>query len=98
MLVGEIGIPRREFLYEMTHVEILLTVRGYFARQHSSWEQARLIAYCAKFCMGSKTTLPTLREWLPFRWEQRKTYSNGTTMSDEEVQRLRDLIRKENEK
>ena len=69
MLVGEIGIPRREFLYELRLWEIILITRGYFKRHHPGWEQARLIAYNAAHCMGSKNA-PIVTQWLPFPWEK----------------------------
>ena len=53
MLVGEIGIPRREVLEELKLWEIVLITRGYFRRYHPGWEQARLIAYNAAHAFGS---------------------------------------------
>jgi hypothetical protein len=93
MLVGEIGIPRHEFLYELRLWEIILITRGYFKRYHPAWEQARLIAYNAAHCMGSKNA-PVITQWLKFPWET----SHDTELSDEEVNEMREMIRKENEK
>ena len=84
MLVGEIGIPRREYLYELMHWEILLITRGYFRRYHAGWEQARLVAYNARFCMGSKDPIPPLTEWIKFSWEQR----SAIPISQEEIDEL----------
>lgn len=86
--MGEIGINRREYLYELDYVDILLIIRGYQRRQHSSWEQARLIAYNARFCMGAKNP-PTPLEWLPFPWEQEPL------PTDDEINELRELIKQE---
>ena len=60
MLVGEIGIPRREVLEELKLWEIVLITRGYFKRLSSGWEQARLIAYNAH-AFGSKHQPPPSR-------------------------------------
>ena len=68
--MGEIGIPRREYLYELTYCDILLIIRGYHARHHAGWEQARLVAYHARYCMGSKEPIPAVSEWIKFPWEQ----------------------------
>ena len=96
MLVGEIGIPRREYLYDLTYCDIVLIVRGYLNRQHPAWEQARLIAYHVRYCMGSKETPPTLTEWLTFPWERRDDGEPVILPSEAEVQRLRQMMIEEN--
>jgi hypothetical protein len=68
--VGEIGFDRHEFLYELTFWEIRSIIRGYNARHHAGWEQARLVAYHAHFCMGAKETPPQPEQWYPFSWER----------------------------
>ena len=69
MFVGEIGFPRQEFLHDLKWWEIKSIIRGYNARHHAGWEQARLVAYNAHYCMGSKEPPPSLDKWLPFPWE-----------------------------
>ena len=68
--MGEIGFPRGEFLRELRWWEVKSIIRGYNARHHHGWEQARLVAYNARFCMGSKDPLPTVTEWIKFPWEK----------------------------
>ena len=68
--MGEIGFPRLEFLNELRWWEVKSIIRGYNARHHHGWEQARLVAYNARFCMGSKDPLPTVTEWIKFPWEK----------------------------
>ena len=68
--MGEIGFPRREFLHDLKWWEVKSIIRGYNARHHHGWEQARLVAYNARFCMGSKDPLPTVTEWIKFPWEK----------------------------
>ena len=69
--MGEIGISRREFLYELKWWEIKSIIRGYNARHHAGWEQARLIAYNAHYAMGlpKGQTAPTVDKWIKFAWE-----------------------------
>ncbi len=95
--MGEIGFPRREFLYDLVWWEVRSIIRGYNARHHHGWEQARLVAYNAHYCMGSKETPPTVSEWIKFPWEQ-ATESGSTMPTDEEVERLRQMLREENAK
>ena len=97
--MGEIGFPRREFLYDLVWWEVRSIIRGYNARHHHGWEQARLVAYNAHYCMGSKETPPTVSEWIKFPWERdTKAEGGGNMPTNEEIERLRQLMRDENEK
>ena len=100
MFVGEIGFSRHEFLHELVWWEVKSIIRGYNARHHAGWEQARLVAYNAHYCMGSKETPPTVTEWIKFPWERKPTNDDGTPAmpTDKEIEHLRQLMREENEK
>ena len=82
--MGEIGISRHEFYYELRWWEVKAIIRGYNARHHHGWEQARLVAYNARFCMGSKDPIPLVTEWIKFPWEQAPT----TPISQEDIDEL----------
>ena len=84
MFVGEIGFPRREFLHDIKWWEVKSIIRGYHARHHAGWEQARLIAYNAHYCMGSKDPIPTVDKWITFPWEKSLTIP----ITKEEIQEL----------
>ena len=84
MFVGEIGINWHDYLYRLTYCQILLISRGYHNRHHAGWEQARLVAYNARFCMGSKDPIPLLTEWIKFPGEQTPT----TPISQEDIDEL----------
>ena len=45
MLVGEIGVDRRTFLYEMSFWEIKRVVRGYGSRLEKKISNTRMLAY-----------------------------------------------------
>lgn len=81
MFVGEIGFSRREFLYELVWWEVKSIIRGYNARHHAGWEQARFIAYNAHYAMGSKDPVPNVKDWIPFPWEKNQV----TQLTDDEV-------------
>lgn len=85
--MGEIGIPRTEYLYDLLHWEIVLITRGYWRRFHTSWEQARLVAYQTRYCMGlGKNESPkTISEWLPFPWEG---IQSDTEYTEEEISNI----------
>lgn len=95
MLVGEIGISRKEFLYELRLWEIILITRGYFKRYHPGWEQARLVAYHAAHAMGGKQMPPPIHSWLSFPWEKAKALAEQPT--DDEINEIREMLRKQNE-
>lgn len=82
--MGEIGFPRCEFLHELKWWEVKSIIRGYNARHHHGWEQARLIAYNAHYCMGSKDHIPTVSEWIKFPWEK----EHVTPVSQEDIDEL----------
>ena len=84
MFVGEIGITPGTFRHGLRWWEIKSIIRGYNARHHAGWEQARLVAYNAHYCMGSKDPVPIITKWLPFSWEQKAV----TRISQEEVDEL----------
>ena len=84
MFVGEIGFPRREFLHDIKWWEVKSIIRGYHARHHAGWDQARLIAYNAHYCMGSKDPIPTVDKWITFPWEKSLTIP----ITKEEIQEL----------
>ena len=71
--MGEIGITTGQFYYGLHWWEIKSIIRGYNARHHHGWEQARFVAYNAHYCMGvpAGQTAPTVSEWLQFPWEQK---------------------------
>lgn len=69
--MGEIGITPGTFRHGLRWWEIKSIIRGYNARHHAGWEQARLVAYNAHYCMGSKDPVPTVSEWIKFPWEQK---------------------------
>jgi hypothetical protein len=95
MFVGEIGFSRREFLHDIKWWEVKSIIRGYHARHHAGWEQARLVAYNAHYCMGSKDPVPAVEKWITFPWE-RKTEDSGSNISQAEIDALREEMRRMN--
>lgn len=104
LLVGEIGISRREFWYELTWREVRAIIDGYNRRRRDGWEQARLIAYHVAYCMGvpEGKTVPLLTDWLPFYWERKATANDSdkgdTIITPDTAERLREIMIAENER
>lgn len=95
LFVGEIGYDRREFLYDLKLWEIRAIVRGFRLRSRTAWESTRMAAY---FIMSSMTDLQKAgihrdTDLVRFPWEKEKE----ADVSDEDIEHLRELVRKENE-
>ena len=86
------GFPRREYLYELTYCDLLLITRGYQRRHRHGWEQARLIAYHVRYCMGLSKgeSAKTLTDWLPFPWERERHHDELPT--EEEIREMQTLM------
>ena len=97
--MGEIGIPRREYLYELAYWEIVLIVRGYSRRNREMWSAVRWQTYnLMSVSMADMKKAGILRpaDLLPFPWEK-NDIDLGDLPSDEEIERMRQLMREENE-
>ena len=53
MFVGEIGIPRREFLYEIRGWEARRIMKGYQRRYVLMYQLQRMQVWASLFCMGN---------------------------------------------
>ena len=53
MFVGEIGIPRREFLYEIRGWEARRILKGYQRRNILMYQLQRMQIWASMFCMGN---------------------------------------------
>lgn len=96
--MGEIGIQRREFLYDIRFWEVRRIIRGYRRRQRPSWEQARLNAFYIMSAMAdlSKAGIRSDRDLITFPWEKDAPIQSDIP-SDEEVEEMRQLMKQLNE-
>ena len=92
MLVGEIGIQRNEFLYTLRLWEINAIVKGYRRRTREHWEMIRHIGLTFCNVMGAK--IDSAHDYLPLPWDDKAT---SKELTEEEVNQLMELMRKENE-
>lgn len=83
MIVGEIGFPRREFLYEISFWEVRRIIRGYKRRNILTYQLLRLTAYGSMFSMrDSNGKSPT--DWLPLYFDKDDEEADPP-ISEEEV-------------
>lgn len=95
LIVGEIGISRTDFLFGIECWEAQRIVKGYRNRNRLQCELLRLCAYSSFFSMRGNKEGVTPSEWLTLPWE--KDVKNESMPTDEEINQLRELIKKETE-
>ena len=105
--MGEIGISRREYLYECNHVDLILILRGYIKRQAHLWSTTRWETYHILMAQYggdelAKKGIHAPIDLMRFPWEKKAIsddpQEDSDTPSAEDVERLRELMRQENEK
>ena len=92
LLVGEIGIPRNEFLYVLKLWEINAIVKGYRRRNREHWEMSRHLGLTLCNVMGAK--IDSAHDYLPLPWDDITTKKE---LTEKDVNELMELMRKENE-
>lgn len=104
--VGEIGVPRREYLFELDYVDIVQIERGYERRQRHRWSATRWQTFCLMnaFAGGDamkKNGIHTPQDLIRFPWDTAADDddSDGTTsggITEKDAERLREIMRREN--
>ena len=87
--MGEIGIPRHEFLYDIRFWEVRRIIRGYRRRERSGWEQARFNAYYIMSAMCDMSSYKSDLDIYRFPWEQ----TPAALPSKETVAEMQELIK-----
>lgn len=80
LLVGEIGMNRREVLYELQLWELNAIVTGYRRRSREMWESTRWQTYLILCAMGAKLNSPKELTVFPWEKEQKATPSMSRRM------------------
>ena len=96
--MGEIGIPRREFLYDLRFWEVRRIVRGYRNRDRLKHQLMAECAYAAMFAMRDPKG-KTPRDIFPSLFhDDDDDATDAAPIDDKEVARLRQMMREENER
>lgn len=91
ILVGEIGIDRHEFLYELHLWEIRSILAGYRRRERVQWETTRWQTWCILNALGAK--IHSFSDLLPLPWED----ENIEAPTHDDIEKLRAMMRAEND-
>ena len=90
MLVGEIGVDRRTFLYEMSFWEIKRVVRGYGSRLEKKISNTRMLAYLITAYNGmtdlKKAGVDSVHDFYRVPWDG---LARGEQPTTEEIDALR---------
>ena len=93
-MVGEIGIPREDFLYHMQWWEIRSVIKGYERRKRDPWSIARWHAYnimaSMPYCDLKNAGIHHPTDLIRFPWDDNDEHN--TAISDDEAADLIDEI------
>jgi len=97
MFVGEIGIPRREFLYDIQFWEARRILDGYNARHRNLWSAVRWQTYKLMEAQGGtehlrKNGINSPADLIQFPWDREPT----PTLTDEERKEMQAEMDAEN--
>lgn len=95
--MGEIGVSREEYLYEMRYWEILLIVRGYSRRNRDMWSAIRWQTF-SLMCISAdlkKVGIYSPTDLLRFPWDKTDQDDAGS-LSPEDIEELQRQMREYN--
>ena len=96
--VGEIGIPRREYLYELQYLDQIQIERGYERRNRHIWSISRWQTYMlmsVSMVDLKKAGIYKPTDILKFPWDENDEESSNLP-NDNEIARLRQMMIEEN--
>jgi hypothetical protein len=86
--VGEVCIPRSEFLYELRLWEINAIIRGYRRRAHTLWEATRWQTFCIVQALGAGKDFSRPSDLMAFPWEDEQS----ELPTEEEIDEMTELL------
>ena len=89
--MGEIGIPRREFLYDLRFWEVRRIVRGYRRRDRLKHQLMAECAYAAIYAMRDPKG-KTVADMFPQIFEDDDDYDDEPPITEDEVSDLQALM------
>ena len=103
--VGEIGLPRHEYLYDLRHIDLLLIRRGYERRQRHLWSATRWQTFDLMAAqVGSdgmkRAGIHGPADLIRFPWENADAAETtvGNMPSKAEIEELRRMMQEENDR
>jgi len=102
MLVGEIGISRHEFLYELRWWEVQAILRGYHRRARNLWSAVRWQTFnlmSVSMADLKKAGIYSPADLIRFPWDDEVPAAEGDNHlpSDDDIKRMQEEMRRYNE-
>lgn len=101
LFVGEIGFPRREFLYEISFWEARRIMRGYRNRYRDMWSAIRWHAYrimgAIPYTDLEKAGIRRPTDLIKFPWDN-DNLPEVEMPSEEDTEEILEILRQEKEK
>lgn len=102
LLVGEIGLSRHEFLYDIQFWEARRIVAGHIKQRQARLSDLRLMAYLIINFNGmvdlTKNGITNAYDLCPFPWDDQEATGNDDIPSDEEIEKIREHLKLLNER
>lgn len=90
--MGEIGIPRRDFLYDMSYWEVVRIAKGYRRRHRLTHQLLAECVFATVYSMRSSEG-KTVKDMFPSLFDDEQP---AKTLTEEEVADLQNLIHEAN--
>ncbi len=91
MFVGEIGIPRREFLYDITFWQARRIIRGYRKRDRLKHQLIAECVFASIYAMRDPKG-KTVADMFPQIFEDDDDYEDEPPITDDEIAELQTLM------
>lgn len=97
--MGEIGIDRKEYLYELEYSDIILISRGYFRRNREMWSATRWQTFylmCCSMADLKKSGIYRPTDLIRFPWETDREEAVAGLPTKKEIEDMQRQMREEN--
>lgn len=99
--MGEIGLPINDYLYRLSYADLLLISRGYENRKRDLWSATRWQTYhlmLVSLADIQKAGINSPKDLMPLPWDEAGEEEEQVKITQEEIERMREDMRRMNEK
>lgn len=99
--MGEIGLPINDYLYRLSYADLLLISRGYENRKRDLWSATRWQTYnlmLVSMADIKKAGINSPKDLMPLPWDDNGEEEEQVKITQEEINRMREDMRRMNEK
>lgn len=99
--MGEIGLPINDYLYRLSYADLLLISRGYENRKRDLWSATRWQTYnlmLVSMADIKKAGINSPKDLMPLPWDETGEKEEQVKITQEEINRMREDMRRMNEK